>query len=348
MNANQKNQIAAALFGQPTFDGLQRVSATAVGDSANGLVTIEFDDGSQIEADTIGAITDGETVQVDVQNGHATVIGAAGWGDRLYVDVDGLQTLVHEYSGGVLVAKVGQSYGALVNANGSFDVVELTWSGDVFTIGDAVATFGGTVEIKVPDGNNGYGYFQITANGKISAKKYTSGSFTNSGLIYENGELEVYNSNGSIVLTADSWGAKASNQSIVTSAYKYSGPGDTDPALYVSGNYTTQTDPDDVFPHEALPIFKIATYTHTSSSIAVGGGASISAQSLSSRVPTGYKAVAVASVNSNHAQNWYVGGSYINVANQTIAFSYKHAFGSGSEKCTFNFYLLCVPAANVG
>lgn len=142
MNANQKNRLAADIFGSPKVDALQRVSATAVTDSADGLVTIEFDDGSQIEVDTLGAIESGDTVLVDVQNGHTVVSGATGWGDRLYEGVDGLQTLVHEYSGGVLVAKVGQTAGALVNADGSFDVVELSWSGTTPTIGERRSYFG--------------------------------------------------------------------------------------------------------------------------------------------------------------------------------------------------------------
>ena len=47
---------------------------------------------------------------------------------------DSLATMVRQYSGGVLVCKTGQKVGALVNADGSFDVVDVTWDGETPTI----------------------------------------------------------------------------------------------------------------------------------------------------------------------------------------------------------------------
>lgn len=47
---------------------------------------------------------------------------------------DGTATLIRQYAGGVLVAKTGANVGALVNADGSFDVVSLTWSDGVPTV----------------------------------------------------------------------------------------------------------------------------------------------------------------------------------------------------------------------
>lgn len=54
---------------------------------------------------------------------------------------DSLATMVRQYSGGVLVGKVGAGVGALVNADGSFDVVDVTWDGETPTVGDAITTF---------------------------------------------------------------------------------------------------------------------------------------------------------------------------------------------------------------
>ena len=47
---------------------------------------------------------------------------------------DSLATMVRQYSGGVLVGRVGAGVCALVNADGSFDVVDVTWDGETPTI----------------------------------------------------------------------------------------------------------------------------------------------------------------------------------------------------------------------
>lgn len=51
-------------------------------------------------------------------------------------------TIIREYNNGVLVGKVGQSIGSLVNANGSFDIVNTTWNDDVPSAGTILAKFG--------------------------------------------------------------------------------------------------------------------------------------------------------------------------------------------------------------
>lgn len=48
-----------------------------------------------------------------------------------YATKDEVATLVRAYGDGVLVCRKGQTIGALINADGSFDVVSLTWEGDV-------------------------------------------------------------------------------------------------------------------------------------------------------------------------------------------------------------------------
>ena len=52
-------------------------------------------------------------------------------------------TLIRQYSDGVLVCKTGKSVGALVSANGSFDVVTVTWDGSTPKAGTAIASFDG-------------------------------------------------------------------------------------------------------------------------------------------------------------------------------------------------------------
>lgn len=52
------------------------------------------------------------------------------------------ETLIRQYANGVLVCKVGESVGALVNASGSFDVVGVTWSGNEPTVRRTVTSLG--------------------------------------------------------------------------------------------------------------------------------------------------------------------------------------------------------------
>ena len=52
------------------------------------------------------------------------------------------QTLIRQFSGGVLAGYVGNAIAALVNAAGSFDVVRTAWSGGVPSILGTLATFG--------------------------------------------------------------------------------------------------------------------------------------------------------------------------------------------------------------
>lgn len=53
-----------------------------------------------------------------------------------------LATLVRQYGQGVLVCKTGQTMGALMNADGSFDVVGVAWDDGVPTASGTLATFG--------------------------------------------------------------------------------------------------------------------------------------------------------------------------------------------------------------
>lgn len=97
-----------------------------------------------------------------------------------YATKDEVATLVRAYGDGVLVCKRGQTIGALINADGSFDVVSLTWSGDVPTAdvgdplmrsdadgtelragGESVAQFGQTARI----GREGEAHVEVSDTG---------------------------------------------------------------------------------------------------------------------------------------------------------------------------------------
>lgn len=51
-------------------------------------------------------------------------------------------SMIRAYGAGVLVCRQGNTVGALVNANGSFDVVKVTWSGTTPTASTVYATYG--------------------------------------------------------------------------------------------------------------------------------------------------------------------------------------------------------------
>jgi len=73
---------------------------------------------------------------------------------------DTVATMVRAYGAGVLVAKTSQTIGALVNANGSFDVCGVSWSGTTPTAGTTYASFGTTTTIGLANKSR----FEISDN----------------------------------------------------------------------------------------------------------------------------------------------------------------------------------------
>lgn len=153
-------ELASAIFGtkraeaDPSTLSTAIITGTAVEDSDSGMVRI-IPDGNVIAPEgednsivlpTSPNVKSGDNVIIISTGGTATtpiVAGASGSGDRLLAGIDGIETLIRETADGVLVAKVGQTVGALVNADGSFDVVALTWDGSEPTMGATIGRFEG-------------------------------------------------------------------------------------------------------------------------------------------------------------------------------------------------------------
>lgn len=93
MNLNKQLELADAIFGRDPQTGLERVTATATSDSADGAVTVEFDDGTTAEVPVTGAVKLGDEVIVNVQNGTPVAAGSAGWGDRVQAVADEAQAV---------------------------------------------------------------------------------------------------------------------------------------------------------------------------------------------------------------------------------------------------------------
>lgn len=68
-------------------------------------------------------------------------------------EAENRNAIVREYENGVLVAKRGNTCGALINAEGSFDVVAVSWDGAVPDAGDVLARFGEEIVIGHSEAN---------------------------------------------------------------------------------------------------------------------------------------------------------------------------------------------------
>lgn len=96
---------------------------------------------NQDNLNTIGNVAAGDKVMIALVNGQATVLGTVGSGDRQQRQIDGLKTMIRQYQDGILVCKENNSVGALVNADGSFDISAIVWNGSVPTAGASISSF---------------------------------------------------------------------------------------------------------------------------------------------------------------------------------------------------------------
>lgn len=166
---------ATAITTTATTDGITATvgvdAMSTTGDLSDGATVIyKLATPSTIDLGEVSlpTVQDGDTVRVIAE--VAPVIDGEWWRDTAIVDytaqnetritqteadvttavttaqsaqdaVDSISTIIRQYSDGVLVCKTNNTVGALVNANGSFDVVSVTWSGTTPTAGDVLASF---------------------------------------------------------------------------------------------------------------------------------------------------------------------------------------------------------------
>ena len=104
---------------------------------------VTFDDGS-----TKYAPSERGVLSKAVNKANEEAASASGKADTAIQEAAKANALVRPYNDGVIVCREGNSVGALVNADGSFDIVDVTWSQGVPTAGSTrYATFGGTTLI---------------------------------------------------------------------------------------------------------------------------------------------------------------------------------------------------------
>ena len=90
---------------------------------------------------TAGAIAYGQAANLVELS--SSVEQQAGSITTLFNATGQLSTMIRQYGDGVLVCKVDQAIGALVNADGSFDVVPVAWDDGVPTTGIPITSIGG-------------------------------------------------------------------------------------------------------------------------------------------------------------------------------------------------------------
>jgi hypothetical protein len=118
------DSITSAVSGSTTYtapDGTQKT---------NTLATKV----SQTETDVITAIQDAAEAIAETKDAKDTA-------NEAQATANATATLIRQYADGVLVAKTGAKVGALVNANGSFDVVTLTWADGVPSVAGTLSSF---------------------------------------------------------------------------------------------------------------------------------------------------------------------------------------------------------------
>lgn len=143
--------------------------------------------------------------------------------------------MVRQYGAGVLVCRKGKTVGALVNADGSFDVVEVSWSGDTPTAGSVLASYGN--KLMVMKDNEGSEYLRLedlrNSNGRLTVKEKLSARTGK----YLYPSYDIY-SVTSIVHTSDSSSVTSftnTTSDIQSSTFVV---GDTYTVTYVSDDYS--------------------------------------------------------------------------------------------------------------
>lgn len=112
------------------------VAEAEVGTAVNGIHKICSSTIQQKADEILAAVTE-ETV-----NGMINQASVSIKSDAVNTTINTLKsdgslakgTLIHDYNGGTLVCKIGNTIGSLSNANGSFDIVQVSWNGSIPTV----------------------------------------------------------------------------------------------------------------------------------------------------------------------------------------------------------------------
>ena len=148
-----------------------KANTTASTANTNASKAVTTANGAKTAADTAStnasaAVKTANTANTNASSAVTTANGAATTARTAKSTADGIATLIRAYSGGVLVCKTGCTVGALVNANGSFDVVTVSWNGDEPTVGATITEYGNNRTVFYGPDDKGKAYM---SDGKFSA-----------------------------------------------------------------------------------------------------------------------------------------------------------------------------------
>ena len=142
-------------------------SASSTASSALSTANTANTNASTALSTAQGLATDVQTAQQTANTANtnaSTAISTANTADTNATNaqnrVGTIETMIREYSQGVLVCKTNQTIGSLVNANGSFDVCGITWSNGTPTAGTVYARYGTVSTIGLSNQN----HFTIQSN----------------------------------------------------------------------------------------------------------------------------------------------------------------------------------------
>lgn len=122
-------------------------------------------DGTNLVVNANNLTIGNQDIVTRMSNIETTANDASDAADAASAAVTNIETIIRQYSNGVLVGKTGNTVGALVNANGSFDITNITWGGNVPTAGATLASFG--------------------SDGITLGKPYVEGALDNEGHLFQ-------------------------------------------------------------------------------------------------------------------------------------------------------------------
>lgn len=119
----------------------------------SGHVAAELVTAAELVAGYIGSATSGTYWDLDnnlLNMGATTILDGSNLADSIEA-AGTANTMIRAYGSGVLVCRQGNTVGALVNSDGSFDVVRVTWSGTTPTASTVYSSFGTSAILGQPD-----------------------------------------------------------------------------------------------------------------------------------------------------------------------------------------------------
>ncbi|MBQ2680445.1 MAG: hypothetical protein IJF97_00760 [Eggerthellaceae bacterium] len=349
MTLANRLRLASALGGggqkipESSAPSTKRTSATAVGSSVDGYVTVEFDDGTQMEVPTIASVEPGDEVQLLLDGADIIALGSGGWGDRMADTAMGAQTAGDEAA--AIANATNQHFWADDNgAHVSTAAGEATggkntvWNteGMLFRNGTnpllaLIASNTGGLKIY-----NGMGreIGSLTVNSAGSLIIEALGSLANALQLKADAATATFDING-FNISAAQGGVEANGLEVL--GYDWA----TGQVLGTSD--VMQGDGD---PLVACTIANVSVRVPASGTIAKGSGASnnvtLTDSGSNPNIPAGYKAISVVGWETDHEYAFSVNACRLTVSNKQLHVSASNNHSTTAYALNVTVKILCV------